>query len=559
MNKIPAVFIMLIFLLPELIQCQTPQWQWARSFGGDYVDKAKALVTDADGNVYMAGVFYSSSISFGSTTLYNTGVSDIFIAKFDSSGQVIWANSFQGSAGSGNSATALTVDSHGNVIITGTFESPYLYYNGYAVNNTCLTDFFVAKIDPSSDLIWMKAAAGPAFDNSRSICTDEYDNIYVAGGFDGFYLSMDGVVLDKKGSGNPCVNAFIFKLDENGQAISGTNFGEDSDDGIIINKIKEKPDGNIVFCGNFNTPRMGIGQDTIFNLDTIPPSTCWDAFVVEMSPDFVYNKLFHIAGPDEDYIYDMDVDNEGNVVFTGYFNSNPLIIGSDTLSYISPNIDMLTALISSSGDYLWARSIGNDPIVAARNNCMFDSKGNIFITGQYWMDTLFIANDTFVGHTFPDLLLLKYTHEGEIEYCVGAGDEGFDEANALTIDNEDNIYLSGFFTSNVLVIGNDSLINIGENDCFLAKFSEYKRQDSLPDINFAIYPNPSDGFITVNPGSDFSEGYTLEVTNILGQRVFYMHADNRQLQELFLPFASGVYCITLYNQIMRKSAKFIIK
>jgi len=91
MNKFFAVFITLLSLLPQLIQCQNPQWHWAKGFGGDYVDKANELATDADGNVYMAGEFYSSSITFGSTTLYNTGVSDIFIVKFDSSGQVIWA------------------------------------------------------------------------------------------------------------------------------------------------------------------------------------------------------------------------------------------------------------------------------------------------------------------------------------------------------------------------------------------------------------------------------------------------------------------------------------
>jgi len=258
-------------------------------------------------------------------------------------------------------------------------------------------------------------------------------------------------------------------------------------------------------------------------------------------------------------IYDMDVDKDGNIVFTGYFNSNALFFGLDTLTYIPPNVDEFTAMISSSGGFLWARSIGDDPILADYNNCVFDSKGKIFITGQYMNDTLFIANDTLVGHTFPDFILLKYTNEGDIEYCRGAGDEGFDELHALTIDKEDNIYMAGSYTSSVLVIGNDSLINIGAENCFLAKFSEYRRQDSLPDITFAVYPNPSDGFITVNPGSDFSQGYNLEVTNMLGQQVFYMQADDQQIQELFLPFAQGIYCVTLYNQLMIKSAKIIIK
>lgn len=177
-----------------------------------------------------------------------------------------------------------------------------MYYNGYGVNNTFLTDFFIAKINPSSGLIWMKAAAGPYFDGSRCICTDQNDNIFIAGAFDSYVLSMDDIVLDKKGNGNPDVNTFIFKLNENGEAVWGTNFGEDSDDGIIINAIKVKPDGNIVFCANFTTPRMGIGQDTLFNLDTIPPSTSYDALVVEMTPDYEFSAVKQIAGPDEDYI-----------------------------------------------------------------------------------------------------------------------------------------------------------------------------------------------------------------------------------------------------------------
>lgn len=553
-----AFLVTILTLTPLFLSSQTPHWLWAKGFGGDYVDKANALATDADGNVYMAGEFYSSSITLGSTTLYNTGLSDIYIVKLDSSGKVLWANSFQGSAGSENRTADLTVDSHGNVIITGYFESSSLYYNGYAVNNTSLTDLFVAKISPSSDLIWMKTAVGSGYDMSKCVCIDKDDNLFLAGSFDSYVLSMDDIVLDKKGNGNPCSNAFIFKLNENGEAVWGTNFGEDSDDGIIIRAINEKPDGNIVFGGYFTTPRLGIGQDTIFNLDTIPDCS-GDIFIAEISPGFECSVVKQIAGTDHDYIYDMDIDKEGNIVFTGYFNSDPLIIGSDTLSYIPPNIDMFTALMSSTGDFLWARSMGDDPILADNINCVFDAKGNVIITGQYWTDTLIIENDTFVANMFPDLFLLKYNHEGEIEWCRGAGNEGFDNPYALTIDNEDNIYMAGSYSSSVFVIGNDSLINIGANDCFLAKFSENLIQDSLPDITFGIFPNPSNGFFTVNPGALFPQGYNLEVNNILGQRVFEMQADDQQPQELFLPLAAGVYCVTIYNQQTGISAKIVIR
>src|SRR5690606_8330373 len=59
---------------------------WAKSAGGINGDWGNSISTDANGNVLLTGYFSSSSITFGSTTLTNAGSYDIFIAKYDSSG-----------------------------------------------------------------------------------------------------------------------------------------------------------------------------------------------------------------------------------------------------------------------------------------------------------------------------------------------------------------------------------------------------------------------------------------------------------------------------------------
>ena len=66
---------------------------WAKSAGGTGNDFSNGITTDASGNIYMTGSFGSSSITFGSNILINAGVnySDIFIVKYDSSGNVLWA------------------------------------------------------------------------------------------------------------------------------------------------------------------------------------------------------------------------------------------------------------------------------------------------------------------------------------------------------------------------------------------------------------------------------------------------------------------------------------
>lgn len=69
---------------------------WAKSAGGINYDYATGLSTDAAGNVFIAGMFESPTISFDSTILNSGGFVTIFITKYDSSGNVLWAKSSGG-------------------------------------------------------------------------------------------------------------------------------------------------------------------------------------------------------------------------------------------------------------------------------------------------------------------------------------------------------------------------------------------------------------------------------------------------------------------------------
>src|ERR1700682_3232991 len=74
------------------LNAQSPNWLWAKSAGGGV---ANSITTAPGGNVYITGCFEGPSITFGSTVLTNanTGYYDIFIAKYDSSGNILWAQS----------------------------------------------------------------------------------------------------------------------------------------------------------------------------------------------------------------------------------------------------------------------------------------------------------------------------------------------------------------------------------------------------------------------------------------------------------------------------------
>src|ERR1044071_3870889 len=79
-------------ILSASLMAQAPGgWLWANNGAGDDNDVVNSVETDAAGNSYATGYFRSASLSFGSTTLTNAGNEDIFLVKYDPSGNVLWA------------------------------------------------------------------------------------------------------------------------------------------------------------------------------------------------------------------------------------------------------------------------------------------------------------------------------------------------------------------------------------------------------------------------------------------------------------------------------------
>src|ERR1041385_4184161 len=105
-----------LFLLPVFSFAQVSNWVWAKSGAGNLTDEGYAVCTDNSGNSYITGFFESPTITFGTFTLTNNGVSDMFIAKYDQNGNVLWAKSAGGS--SPERGYAVATDDSGNVFVT---------------------------------------------------------------------------------------------------------------------------------------------------------------------------------------------------------------------------------------------------------------------------------------------------------------------------------------------------------------------------------------------------------------------------------------------------------
>ena len=74
-----------LFFVQIGVFAQSPNYLWAKSAGGTSNDVGYSVATDASGNTFVTGYFYSPSITFGSYTLTNASAdtADIFLAKLD--------------------------------------------------------------------------------------------------------------------------------------------------------------------------------------------------------------------------------------------------------------------------------------------------------------------------------------------------------------------------------------------------------------------------------------------------------------------------------------------
>lgn len=107
---------LLILLFPLIVNAQ--QFEWANTFGGPQSDNAQRVAPAPQGGVFVAGNFQGPA-TFGQSTLNGYGFQDVYIARYSSTGNLLWVKAI---GGSGNDqVSALATDPMGNVWVSGRF------------------------------------------------------------------------------------------------------------------------------------------------------------------------------------------------------------------------------------------------------------------------------------------------------------------------------------------------------------------------------------------------------------------------------------------------------
>jgi len=247
---------------------------WAKSGNGSEWDIPWSIAVDKAGSVYMTGGFTSSSINFSGVVLDNASrlnIWDMFLVKYDAAGSVIWARRGE-DHNCYNEGSGVTVDSAGNIYVTGYFTGDSNYGEFISFGTVILYPFggdtpnyFFVKYNPSGDVLWAKTTdytTGGAYGNT--LCVDKFGNAYVLGEFSGDTVRFGNSDLINAGGDYGNRNdIFIIKYDSSGQvgwAHSLGSAGSESATGISLDI-----NNNLYVAGSFANDNISIGNIVISN------------------------------------------------------------------------------------------------------------------------------------------------------------------------------------------------------------------------------------------------------------------------------------------------------
>lgn len=525
------------FLLTAFAQAQN--WQWAKSAlgtGGD--DVGNAITIAPSGDLFVTGNL-QGPVTFDTITV-NDGM---FVAKYSSAGGVYWAKNSNGPMF--EQGRAVVSDAQGNVYVSGGFRDT-VDFGGVTVASLGGLDAFVAKYNSSGALQWVTTAGGTGWDRAGNIGRDSLGNLYISG-----YVTGTAYV------GNDTLNAatsdvFVAKLDANGNYIWAYNMGGAQSDGA--NAMAVDSAGNTYLTGYFR-------DIATFGTYTLTTGADNNVFVTKVSPSGAVLWALQNTGTAGEYEFGngISLDAAGNVYVCGSFGQTSSF---GTYSVTSAGAaDIFIAKFSPGGTPLWQERAGGTLYDMEGGEIVTDLNGNSYLSGSYNTSAT-VGSFTLTSAGANDVFVAKYNSSGAVLWATSAGGPLTEHANAITTDNNGNVYLTGYFDSTA-VFAMDTLVNSeltpGEHDIFVAKLVDSNTTGVTKTIaaqDLAVYPNPGAGKFFVQSAS--KEG-TLRVYNSIGTLVHSASTGHGGKATLDLTsMAPGVYLVQLDAPGKHETRKIII-
>lgn len=385
---------------------QNINWQWAEDAGGNSNDFAEDVTTDLNGNVYATGYFQSDSILFGSHVIYRTAGRSMYLVKFDPDGNVLWTQTATGEAagysvatdgqnnvivggsfsfttifGSGNSLSTgggsssdafvakydasgnllwaekgggpqvdycidLATDPAGNIYCTGTigYQGVAVFGSIVVTNTNGVPDVYIAKYDPTGNCLWVDNNGGTCTASSAAIACDSSGAAYIVGRYWNSAISFNGLLSNSGGN-----DVFFVKYTTNGNVDWQRKIGASQDQ--FASDVATTNTGEVYVSGVFLNSSLNIGGQPITSNGGV------ELFIAKYDTAGTTLSAQAIGGTGNDYGGQLAVDVVGNVLFGLNFDIPTITYGTQTFSNLGDK-DLVLLQLDAAGNILDAKHTG---------------------------------------------------------------------------------------------------------------------------------------------------------------------------------------------------------
>jgi hypothetical protein len=410
-------------------------------FGGSEIEDATKIAFDLEGNTLLIGQTqsYDLPVSEGAfQTSYSPGDWDSFVAKFDSSGQMVFATYLGGSAY--EHVTTVTVDADNNIIVAGvTWSSGFnTTQDAYQASYGGSGDGFITVFSPEGELQYSTFFGGPGQDWIYGLEFDNTSNIMFGGFTSSEGMATSGAYQEELGG---LSDAFAAKLSlDEGTLLTFTYLGGPGNDRAWT--MTTDSSYNYLISGMTESEFFPTSNDAY--QETYGGGT--DAFLARISSDgstLVFSS--YLGGDEEEFGLGLDVDSEDNIILCGPTSSDNFpVINALHETYRGGLHDIYASKWTPSGENIFTTYLGGNRTDRAWD-ARVDPSDDIVIVARTTSDNfpiLFATQNNQSGNY--DACVLKLASNGqEIQASTFVGGSGSDIGEGLAIDPDGQIVISG--------------------------------------------------------------------------------------------------------------------
>lgn len=544
-----------ICFLGSLNVCsQTNCTTFSTYFGGTQFDEIKGICVDSNKNSYIIGNTYSTDLPITTGLINNNhlGSYDVFLAKFDSCGALVWSTYFGTTAF--DSGEKITIDNEGNIIFCGFTSGTSLptTVGCFQSSNNGGYDCFLCKITPNGSIVWCTYFGQSNGDFAYDVTTDSLNNIVVGGTSTStnLYTTINSFQPNHKGN----TDAFIARFSKTGILKWSTYYGGNGNEDIHALTIDN--DYNIISIGETFSSNLNTSIGAYQSINEGNP----DVYLIKLDSNCTRVFSTYLGGSGIEDARGVITDNLNNIYIGGHSNS----IDFDTTlnayqTTLAGNSDWYLSKFSPSGTLLISTLFGGSSNELS-SRLIFISPSQLLLLGKTESTNLPIIggnNQTTQAGAY-DVFLSVFNSTNLLptwsSYFGGSSDE--DALDVCKLNSHDIVFTGSTNSTNYPLSATPYQNNLNNsNDGFITKlnipnstttniFESFKNRD------LAIYPNPFKNFISIkDPSAEI-----IEIVNILGEHVYF----SKQTQTINTEsFENGVYFITIKNNLNSKTYKLI--